>query len=87
MLSKLCFIILTTLSSEQPIMINVNDITAIEQDRGQGFGLAPSQTTVFYASEIGVKTSSIKETVADVAEKIRECNPSRGGETLTYVIE
>lgn len=76
---KICFLVLT-LTTGQSAIINANDITAVTRVSTFNY-----EDTVIYYSSNAFSSSSVKETVEEIAEKLKECNPSRGGDSFIYV--
>lgn len=75
---KICYMILT-LANGEPTLINFNEVVAINQ--AQPNIVNYTETKVYFGSgAFGTNSISIKETVAEVAEKLAQCNASENAD-------
>lgn len=69
---KICYMILT-LTNGEPTLINFNEVIAINQAQPNIVNYA--ETKIYFGSGAwGNNSITIKETVAEVTEKLAQCN-------------
>lgn len=71
---KICYLLLT-MSSGDPTLINFNDVIAVNQGQANAVGWKENRIYFKNASALGAASIVVKETVEEIAEKIKSCKP------------
>lgn len=81
---KLCFVLLT-LTTGEPTMVNFNEVLAV--NRLSNFGIQESKV-YFQGGTLGNSSLAAKETVEEIAEKVKKCTSNRVPDIqFVYVVE
>lgn len=83
---QICYVVLT-LATGQPTMVNFNDVAAIGEGYRTPFGVEENKIWFLNSSAFGAGSISIKESVEEVAEKVKQCTSPRVDIPFIYVIE